>query len=295
MLLPIPPNKAVLILLIALLSTQAQATTVIVITSDQGISMATDSQEASVAGLATGRKQVTKSLIIQDRIAIASLGWGNFELASARQVATKYDFGTWIGIIESRLPPKVPVDDFVGIIKDEVSKMVPQWQLLISSGAMQHKNPDQIFESLVEYVIAGYRDGMPRLSVIQLYVNWDTKLIFGPYQVPFELLAGRLNLQLFGIAQAAANVSNSQSYAYKKTMARCPEAFQDLIAHGGVTLDKTNTLARVLVEIEEETSPNDVGGQTRIIEISPTGGAHVVASTKSLPKAKTGGERKKDN
>jgi hypothetical protein len=295
MLLRIPSNKEVVsVLLTALLSIQARATTVVVLVSKQGISLAADSKEVFPH---RGYRDVIKSVVIQDRIAIASLGCAEFEMFTSQGIISKYDFGAWMREIESKLPLNVPVDDFSAIVKDEVGKMIPQWQLAVSSGKMQHNSSDQIFEPLVEYVIAGYRDGVPVLSVIQLDVDWDGKKVLGPYQTPFDLggpIRNRLRLEAFGVTQAIANIMDSKSYANQEAMARCPKACGDLITgHGDITLNKTRTFARVLIEIEEKVSPNLVGGRVRIIEITPTGGAHDLTGADSLPKAKTG-EKKKE-
>lgn len=273
-------TSTLVLILIACWSIQAHATTVIAIVSDQGISVAADSKEVLLGAYRGGQRETVKSFIIQDRIVIASLGYSANKWADpAGGVVIDYEFGAWLRGIQASLPANVSFDDFTGIVKEEVRKMNPKWQALVSAGKMPHKHYGDIFESLIQYVIAGYQGGVPKLASIEFYIDWDKNQVLGPYQVPLSPrgpIAKRSYTYFFGVTEVAFEAPNPQSYGYKQAMALCPKAFGDLMGRREVPLNESNALAQALVEIEEQTNPNMVGGKVRVVEIAPTGKAREV-------------------
>jgi hypothetical protein len=266
---------------LVLSSIQAHATTVIAIVGDQGISIAADSKMVILGAYRDGERETVKSFIIQDRLVIASLGYSaNKWTDPAGGVVIDYEFEAWLRGIQAGLPANVSFDDFVGIVKEGVRKMIPKWQAMVTAGKMPHKHYGDIFESLTQYVIAGYKDGVPTLSSIEFYVDWDKNEVLGPYQVALApsraAVAGRTYTYFFGVTEVAFEAPNPQSYAYKQAMALSPKAFGDLMGGREFPLNESNALARALVKIEEQTNPHLVGGKVRVVEIAPTGKAREV-------------------
>jgi hypothetical protein len=112
--------------------------------------------------------------------------------------------------------------------------------------------------------------------------------VLGPYRITVEPdgpIVGHTRFHFTGIAQTIANFANRNSYAYKRALTISPQAFREFVAHRPITFDEAASLARALVRIEEETNPNSVGGEVRVVTILPTSGARYLVET--LPKAKT--------
>jgi hypothetical protein len=141
----------------------------------------------------------------------------------------------------------------------------------VSSRRANPNRPEEIFELGIEYVIAGYQGGTPRLCVLKFYSDWGAKKIVGPYQVRRKIV-DQLYLYLFGVMEAITDFLNGKSYAYKQAMSRCPKTFQNLISDRPVTLEETAAFARVLGGIEEET--NQIWLEARFVEsrFFPMGG-----------------------
>ena len=278
-----PRLTAILLItfIFVLSSIQAHSTTVIAIVGDQGISIAADSKMVILGAYRDGERETVKSFIIQDRLVIASLGYSANKWADpAGGVVIDYEFEAWLRGIQASLPANVSFDDFVGIVKEAVRKMIPKWQAMVTAGKMPHKHYGDIFESLTQYVIAGYQDGVAKLASIEFYVDWDKNAVLGPYQValapPRVAVAGRTYTYFFGVTEVAFEAPNPQSYAYKQAMALSPKAFGDLMSGKDFPLNESNALARTLVEIEEQTNPHMVGGKVRMVEIAPNGKAREV-------------------
>jgi hypothetical protein len=277
----------VFVFLVIFFSIPSNATTVVVITSDSGISMATDSKHvAKDVGLRiVGERDFPKAVIVKNRITIACIYRCDYRFTPKIGEEIKYGFATWVLNIERGLQDTVSFDDFVGVVNDEISKMMPKLQPPLRGGAMEPERSSEIFEMFAQYVIAGYQNGIPRLTVLEFYIDWESKSLLGPYQrviEPPSQVRGTNHAHSYGISEPHADFTNRQSYAYKQAMAHCPKALQDFIDSRSITLDETAALARTLVGIDEQTNPNEVGGMIRCIQILPNGRAQSVVA--DLPK-----------
>jgi len=272
------------LLITILFSIQARATAVIVFISKQGISIATDSKITVIGGEA---REGSKCFIVQGRLAIASLGTDRLLFSQKTgPPVMDYEFGAWVHRIEGGLRANTSFDAFVATVTEEVRKMVPQWQSMVNVKGITRRLPADMIESPVHYVIAGYQDGVPKLSVVEIYINWETNSILGPYQVPIEPKGpspDHTRGYMLGITQVAVQVGDPQSYAYKQTAARSPKALKELVNQGTLSLEESSALARDLVEVEQETNPKQVGGTVRVIEIAPTGKARDLVEGQSAP------------
>jgi hypothetical protein len=274
---------------LGLVSSQSSATTTVVIVSDKGIVVATDSRLVS-PDKSVESWEAKKVFVVQNRFAIASIGKQRMGFSNPSIIGKDldYEFGAWVSEIEKSLPDKASFDVLVGVVYDKAGALIPEFQWVIDGAGIQPKNPLEIFDSVIEYVIAGYEDGMPRLSVVKFYINWDAKKVIGPYKVSLEPsgpIAGHTRIYFLGIQQAIANVLNSHSYAYKRAMALSPKAFNDYAFRRPVPLDECTAIAQTLVKIEEETNPKQVGGPVRVVNILPNGRAGDLID--DLPKTRT--------
>jgi hypothetical protein len=275
------PTLLVIFLIASSVRAYSTATTVIV--TENGIVIATDSEVGLEQGMGEGtigHKVGTKVFVVNGHFAIASLGKQFFNFVhktdDVSDFSFPYDFGAWIHQIEGGLPHEVSFDDFAHTVNIEVHKLIPELQTVVSNGGLRPRNPVDIFEPFITYVIAGFQNGSPRLYVLKFYIDWETKIVLEPYLMPIELqpIAGHTRSYFLGITEAATNFHNPQSYAYKQAMATCPKAFQNIISHRPISLDESIALAKVFIKIEEQVNPNEVGGNIRVVRILPDGRAN---------------------
>ena len=126
----VTPRLALAILLV-FPSIRSHATAANVIVEDSGIVIAIDSQRnVSRSGDRIGKIQGTKMFLIQNRLAIACLGYCTYRFGPMRSgdkiLILDYDFAAWVLNIKPGLPVKRRFDDFDPIIKSEVIKMIPE-------------------------------------------------------------------------------------------------------------------------------------------------------------------------
>jgi hypothetical protein len=111
--------------------------------------------------------------------------------------------------------------------------------------------------------------GLPRLYVLRLYVDWGSRTVLKPYLISIQLDPRITNFKWVGVTDAAAGILNRQSYAYQEATNTYPKVFGNFLDHREVSLDDSVILGRVLIEIEEKVSPDEVGGAIRSVKITP--------------------------
>jgi hypothetical protein len=138
---------------------------------------------------------------------------------------------------------------------------------------MKQHSPDEMYREVVRYLVAGYQAGMPRFEEVLFYADWNQKGLIGPIRLmayPGPNNVGNLHVYQFGFREVIADMTNRESYAYKQAMARLPRTFGDLLLHRrGISLDEAASFAGILVQIEEDTNPSDVGGAIQTVKILP--------------------------
>jgi hypothetical protein len=279
--------KATLFILIFGCPIPVIATTVIVIATPHGMVVASDSKLFTVRTLGSDTSRIgegvtRKFVIVRGRIVVVSIGHADIKGGSAH-----YNFLEWMDKLQTSLPDNVPVDGVASAIESESAKVFSTFTPVLQSGAIQRDDPTETCTPFIQYVIAGYQEGVPRITMVQLYVNWDDKNLIGPKQIRLEpdaRIKGNFHIHYFGIREALTSLLNRQSYAYKQAMLGCPQGFGKLMANKDISLDDTLSLASTLVEVEEKISPDDVGGDTQAVRILPNGRAYNVVN--DLPKTK---------
>jgi hypothetical protein len=266
------------------------ATTIVLIVTPYGMVIGSDSKMFTTNVLGSdssrvGEGSTKKFVIVQDRIIVASLGHSDIQRGTAH-----YNFLTWMEKLRTNLPDGISVDDLTSTIQTESAKVFAEIATVLQRGIIKRHEPTEACGDFVRYVIAGYQGGVPRIQLVQYYINWDEKRLIGPETVlldPSEQTQGNFRIHYLGIREALTNVLNRDSYAYKQTMIAAPQAFGDLLAQRNVSLDETLALTRAFINVEEKISPDDVGGEIRLVKVLPDGRAHEVIEPNALTKAKS--------
>jgi hypothetical protein len=290
----IPKLKATFLVVLLVFPVPLGATTIVLIATPYGMVVGTDSKVFTTNVLGSGSSRVDegstkKFVIVQDRIIVASLGHSDIQRGSAH-----YNFLAWMEKLQTNLPDGVSVDDLTSTVQTESTKVFAEITAVLQRGIIKRHEPTETCGDFVRYVIAGYQGGVPRIKMVQYYVNWDEERLVGPQVIlldPNEQTIGNFRIHYLGIREALTNLLNRDSYAYKQTMVSSPKAFGDLLAHRDVPLNETIALARAFIKVEEKISPDDVGGRIRVVKVLPNGRAYEVVD--NLPKAPAGKNQQK--
>jgi len=268
-----------------------RATTVLVVVGPHGIIAASDSLAVNRTVTADSKSTAEKLFIIQNRIVVASIGHYDMQGITTNG-PVHYNFSTWVQHLQSGLPPNVSVESVADTIEKESAVLFSGFDGALGWGNVQRENPVNACDDFIQYVIAGYEFGRPKVAVVHFYINWDEKKLIGPIKV-IEPLEGDFGVYPFGVTQAIglADVLNGDSYAHKQAILRCPTAFGHLLAHEDISLDETLMFTKTLIKIEEDINPSEVGGAVQLVKISPNGRAEKVGV---LPETQTRASQKKN-
>ena len=250
------------------------ATSVVVIATKNGIAISSD----SLTGLAKGDHEVygtiqqKKYAILQDRIVVAIVGYGAFK-------DDKHDFAflNWVERVRSSLPPNASVDDVAAKIETESAVEFSTLDInsYLKSGQLTRNDRNDPCTILTQFVIVGYQDGSPRIYTVQFDVDWNHKTLLGPFRKlnPDSSLHGLISVA-YGFGEATKDFMNPRSYAHQIAVELCPEVMKKLDTRSQVpSVDEIVVLSRALVQVEENTNPNSVGGPIKTVRILPNGHA----------------------
>ena len=261
-------------------------TTTIFVITPTGIVAGTDqlTRGTSPSGELAFRKDITKIQLINGKFIVASVG---IERSDA------YSFEEWITRVGNKLAPDASVAQFVGLIENEATKTFKDDMAIekyMRSGALVKSQP--LEDTLVEYIVAGYESGVP--TIIRTYFNldWHDKRLVGPVRdVDFPTGGGNPNIgiKMNGVDGGIGEFTNINSYAYKRFRSYSPTILDKFVSGRELTQEEAVTVIRILISIQAEVTPSQVGRDSRIV-VLPMRGAGSVSSYPdifALPKQTT--------
>jgi hypothetical protein len=272
----------------------SSATTIILLITTNGIVMSTDSKKVGSfvhdgVFSQTGESTTRKFTVVQDRILVASDGHLDIKTGSIH-----YNFLAWMENLKAGLRKDISVDDLTSTIETESARMFRDFDI----APLKHKASTETCVPFTEYIIAGYQNGAPRAYVIKFHLDWSENKLINPPPILLDSGdqrygpgVGNVRSYSFGVYGAVTDVGNKRSYSYKQAMIHAPKALAAIIEHREISIDEAITLTRTLVQIEESTNPNEVGGSIHTVKVLPNGRAYDPADEPPNPN----GQRKRLN
>src|SRR4051812_8671930 len=155
-------RKPYLAIVVALLvaTSGAWATTVVYVASACGMAVGAD-------GKTVPSGTAVKIALLKQRLVVADL---YYERATASDGSTVYDFSTWIQQIDNATDADISVTGLVEVIKKQMPSTFSFASEVIKNGTLTKKRA-QVWgagEYFVQYVIAGYENGVPLVYSLTL-------------------------------------------------------------------------------------------------------------------------------
>jgi hypothetical protein len=270
------PRFGVLLLTVLRCSECAATTTVIVI-SPKLIVGGSDRmlQVENEAARHTSRVVTTKIVLVGGRFIVAAVGTEYFYTSKIKPPVT-YDFSQWIKGIESQVSFATSVFDLVGIIEKEstiaFTKTVPIEQLM-KSGAIKHtKSRDDV---LVQYLVAGFENGIASLIEIDYKLDWKGKHLIGPkrtIEFPRPDTRKRNNgLYILGKNCEVGQVTKADSYVRNRLDVSTLGTIDQIRLGDETSVNVITPAIRALIAVEAEVYPTKVGMGETIISLPSVG------------------------
>jgi hypothetical protein len=279
-------HKATALLLLTLIPIPCTATTIFVFVTRHGIVVGSDSKMRHVSGYGRILSESTtdKFALIQNHIIIASIGESDIRGGEAH-----YNFLAWIKSLQSNLSSDISIDDFTKVILTESAKVFATFNTVLENGTLKQQDHTEMCKAFIQYVIVGYQGSLPKLYVVQFYIDWNNKKLVGPLGTEFLMKStGDAEYYGFGMKEAITDFTNRQSYAYKQALILAPQAFRKFIRHRDISLDEAKSITMAVIKVEEQVNPSMVGGEIRIAEILPNGRALQGNTINDLAESRTG-------
>lgn len=266
-------TSLVLMLTMFLTPCRSGATTVVVLIAANNMVVSSDSLTTSRRAdfSSTGSFEQKKWVVIQKRILVATI-----QVSDYRDAGVHYNFLTWMEDLQKHLPESVSVDDLASIIEKESSAEFSALHIAesVKNGSFKNPAPNEPCEIFTEFVIAGYQAGQPRLYKVEFDLDWNNKNLVGPRrELLYPGLLGFSNPRIirFGTQEAILDVQNPRSFAYQKVVSLSPDSITQLGPGQNPPVKSLIDFTRALVQVEEETNPDEVGGKIESVSWSPKG------------------------
>lgn len=251
------------------------ATTAVFILSPKQIVAGTDrlTTVPGPAGEVVEDVPARKLALIDGRFMVASVGVERLR-SGARQGELLYDFTKWISRVESEIGPNDSIRQLANVIEEESSRTftaaVPI-EKLMKTGALPHT--EGLDKLLVQYLIAGYEQGVPTIIQVYYELEWDGRRLVGPTrkdEFP-RPPAAESGVYFAGHTSALRNMADPQSYPYSRMMSLAPAAFKKMLSHEQTSPEEAVQAVRALIGIETAAEPAKVGRGSTVVLLPAQG------------------------
>jgi hypothetical protein len=262
--------------LMAFLSRDCRATLVVVVVASDGIVIASDSKEGrtTATGIAEQPKLAHKVVILNNRIAVATIGMGWLKLRSAGLNPFDFDSRTFLNEVKNSLPPNASESLIESVIVKKLQGAMDRLSPYVSNGMLNENNAPGI-PNLIEFVIVGYDHGVPLIRRIRVECNWNVRKIASPviemeYPLPNRPHDSRLGF--FGEWGAIYRAISPDSAERKAVEERYPSARTGIGIHYGKLAVGNSAesigVAADLIRLEAEFNSEDVGPPINFVVLS---------------------------
>ena len=266
---------AILVAVVAV-ATNARATTVVYVTSSCGMAVGAD-------GKIVPGDTAVKIALLKNRLVVADL---YYESATAPGGAVVYDFPTWVKQIDDSTDADISVSGLVAVIKKQMASTFSWASEAIKNGKMKKGQDWGVDQYLVQYVIAGYENGVPLIYSLTLMPDWNAKTVNGPFEVLLKKGGPKNTAFDFGWRGRGTGLSliNSANTEPQREFDDRIRAELDLTKSGRcLTAEHLSNVARAMLVIETEYDPHYVGFPLTVIALPKNGDGTVTTDESNTP------------
>jgi hypothetical protein len=252
---------AIIVAVVVVATNSARATTVVYVSSSCGMAVGADGKIVP-AGTAV------KIALLKQRLVVADLYYESAKAPGGSAVL--YDFPTWVRQIDDSTDADISLSGLVEVIKKQMASTFSFASEAIKNGKLTKGQDWGVEGYLVQYVIAGYENGVPLVYSLTLMPDWNAKTVNGPFEV--LLKKGEPKNTAFewgwrgrGTGLSLINTTNSEPQREFNGQIR---AELDL-THSGrcVTSEHLSNVARAMPAIETKYDPRYVGFPLTVIAL----------------------------
>ncbi|MGD0932477.1 MAG: hypothetical protein ABR902_17645 [Candidatus Korobacteraceae bacterium] len=266
---------AILVAVVAV-ATNARATTVVYVTSSCGMAVGAD-------GKIVPGDTAVKIALLKNRLVVADL---YYESATAPGGAVVYDFPTWVKQIDDSTDADISVSGLVAVIKKQMASTFSWASEAIKNGKMKKGQDWGVDQYLVQYVIAGYENGVPLIYSLTLMPDWNAKTVNGPFEVLLKKGGPKNTAFEWGWRGRGTGLDlvNTAKSEAQREFNDGTRADVGLTKSGHcVTAEHLSNVARAMLVIETEYDPHYVGFPLTVVALPKNGDGTVTTYENNSP------------
>jgi hypothetical protein len=268
------------------------ATSFVIAVTPTGIVIGADGM---VVNTKSGNGTAIKIFLLKDRLIAGSL---YTEMAKSDDTGVVlYNFPTWVRQIDKQMGSNASAEDWAGVIE----KQIPHaFKILIDgvkSGSItkEKASASGIDSEIVQYVVASYERGSPRVFVVSLDPDWNLRTvnIRKVLVYPDEGQNANPYLHYLGRHLAIDEVTVADSNKQREFAKRVPVEFAIMLKRQTLTLKQASNVIRAFLGIEAKAEPCYVGLPFTVVTIPRTGNGWVrtyktdISALSTLPKSRS--------
>lgn len=267
-----------IIVAVVMAANGAWATTVVYVTSSCGMAVGADGKTVP------NNRTAVKIALLKQRLVVADL---YYERATSSG-AIVYDFPTWVQQLDNSTDPNIALSELVEVIKKQMPSTFSFASEAIKNGTLT-KEKAQVWgagEYLVQYVIAGYENGVPLVYSLTLMPDWDAKTVNGPSQVVLKKVEPKTGSFEWGWRGRGTglNLIGTANTEPQREFNGLIKAELDLYHSGHcLTPEHLANVAKAMLVIETEDDPLYVGYPLTVIALPKNGDGTVTTYEGNTP------------
>jgi hypothetical protein len=268
---------AIIVAVVVVAANGARATTVVYVTSSCGMAVGAD-------GKIVPDGTAVKIALLKNRLVVADLYYESAKAPGGNAVL--YDFPTWVRQIDDSTDADISLSGLVKVIKKQMPSTFNWASEAIKNGKLTKGQDWGVEGYLVQYVVAGYENGVPLVYSLTLMPDWNARTVNGPFEV--VLKKGEPKNTAFewgwrgrGTGLNLVNTANSEA---QREFNGKIKAELDL-THSGhcVTTEHLSNVARAMLAIETKYDPRYVGFPLTVIALPKNGDGTVTTYESNTP------------
>ncbi|MFZ0311428.1 MAG: hypothetical protein WAL85_01855 [Candidatus Korobacteraceae bacterium] len=266
---------AIIVAVVAVATNGARATTVVYVTSSCGMAVGAD-------GKTVPEGTAVKIALLKNRLVVADL---YYESAKAGG-AVVYDFPTWVSQLDDSTDADISLSGLVEVIKKQMTSTFSWASEAIKNGKMKRGQDWGVDGYLVQYVIAGYENGVPLVYSLTLMPDWNAKTVNGPFEVVLKKGGPKNTVYDFGWRGRGTGLRliDTANSGPQREFNDSTRADLDLTKSGHCpTAEHLSNVARAMLAIETEYSPHYVGFPLTVIALPKNGDGTVTTYESNSP------------
>jgi hypothetical protein len=281
---------ALIVAVVVVAANDARATSVVYVTSSCGMAVGADGKTAPF-GIGVGADGKTapagtavKIALLKNRLVVADLYYESAKAPGGSAVL--YNFPTWVRQIDNSTDADISLSGLVEVIKKQMASTFSFVSEAIKNGKLTKEQAGGMEQYIVQYVVAGYENGVPLVYSLTLMPDWDAKTVNGPFEVVLKKGEPKNSGFDFGWRGRGTglNLINTANSEPEREFNDRIRAELDLIHSGHcLTSEHLSNVARSMLVIETKYDPHYVGFPLTVIDLPKNGNGTVITYESNTP------------